>query len=402
MNINLEKFREKIFYAEQHINSDDISEVKNVLSSNYLTQGPIVEKFENKLCEYVGVKYAVAVNSATSALHLACLSLGLRKGDIVWTSANTFVSSANCALFCGANVDFIDIDPETYNICIKNLKKKLILAKKKKKLPKVIIPVHFAGQSCDMKSIYQLSKKYHFRIIEDASHAIGAKYKKFKVGSCRYSSCTIFSFHPVKIITTGEGGVALTNNRNLYNKIKMLSTHGITKNKKLMGKSPKNEIWNYKQKYLGFNYRMTDIQAALGISQLKRINKFLNIRNQIAQIYNEKLKNLPIQLPKINKDCFSSYHLFTIRLNLKKIKFNQKEFFQYLRKKNINLNLLYIPVYRHPYYKNLGFKKNYCFEAEKYFKDSVSLPMYPKLKKKTLFKIIRILKQVLIKFSKKN
>jgi UDP-4-amino-4,6-dideoxy-N-acetyl-beta-L-altrosamine transaminase len=401
VNIKLEKFREKIFYAKHHINSDDISAVKKVLSSDYLTQGPIVEKFENKLCKYVGVKYAVAVNSATSALHLACLSLGVRKGDIVWTSANTFVSSANCALFCGAKIDFIDIDPETYNICIKNLEKKLIIAKKRKKLPKVIIPVHFGGQSCDMQSIYQLSKKYHFRIIEDASHAIGAKYKKFKVGSCRYSSFTIFSFHPVKIITTGEGGVALTNDNNLYNKAKMLSTHGITKNKRLMGNLPKNEIWNYKQKHLGFNYRITDIQAALGISQLKRINKFLKIRNLIAKLYHKNLKNLPIQLPKINKDCFSSYHLFTIRLKLKKIKLNQKEFFQYLKNKNINVNLIYIPVYRHPYYKNLGFKKNYCVEAEKYFKDTVSLPIYPNLKKKKLLKIISILRQVLIKFNKK-
>lgn len=397
----MEKFKKKIFYSKQSINIKDISAVKKILSSDYLTQGPAVEKFEKKLSKYVNASYAVAVNSATSALHLACLSLGVGKSDIVWTSANTFVSSANCALFCGAKVDFIDIDPEDYNICIRNLEKKLIIAEKTNKLPKVIIPVHFGGNSCDMLSIYKLSKKYHFKIIEDASHAIGAKYKNFKVGSCKYSSFTIFSFHPVKIITTGEGGAALTNDFKLYNKIKLLSTHGITKNKKLMGDSPKDEIWNYKQKYLGFNYRMTDIQAALGISQLKRINKFIKIRNQIAKFYHKSLKNLPIKLPKINKDCYSSYHLFTIRLNLKKIKFNQKFFFEYCKKRNLNLNLLYIPVYRQPYYKNLGFNKKYCVEAEKYFKDSASLPIYPSLKKKTLLKTVVILKQVLTKFQKK-
>ena len=306
----------KIYYASQNINQSDIDSVIDVLKSEFITQGPKLDEFENMVRSKVGATHAVAVNSASSALHLACLALDVGADDWVWTSPNTFVASANCAIHCGANIDFVDIDPKTYNMSIDHLKEKLEISRSLNKLPKVVIPVHFAGQPCDMPEIYKLSKKYGFQIIEDASHAIGAKYNKIKVGSCHHSQITIFSFHPVKIITSGEGGMLLTNNNKIFEKLKRLRTNGITSQKKFMDLKniDKEQIWNYQQIELGFNFRLTDIQAALGVSQLKRLDKFLNDRHEIAEYYDENLKDLPIVLPYQKPDVYSSYHLYPIRV----------------------------------------------------------------------------------------
>jgi UDP-4-amino-4,6-dideoxy-N-acetyl-beta-L-altrosamine transaminase len=383
-------------YARQDITKKDIEEVKKILNSNFLTQGPIVPKFEKIISKYCGVNYAVAVNSATSALHISCLALGLGNNDWLWTSPNSFVASANCGLYCGANIDFVDINPKTYNLNISSLIEKLKRAKKAKRLPKVVVPVHFAGQPSDMKKIYQLSKKYKFKILEDASHAIGASYEKHKVGSCKYSDITVFSFHPVKIITTGEGGMALTNNKKIFKKIKRLSSHGITRDKNLMIKRSKGEIWNYQQIELGFNYRMTDIQAALGLSQFKRLNKYVKKRNRIAKFYYDNLKNLDIQLPYVNKNIYSSYHLYPIRIKKNIIKKTQKKVFELLLKKKIQANLLYAPIHRHPFYEKIGFKENDFPESEKFHKDVVCIPMYPKLTQKQLKIIVSSIKKILI------
>ena len=369
-------------YGRQEICRDDIRSVIRTLNSDWLTQGPNVQKFEDLVAEKVGSNFAIACNSATSALHLACKSLNLKKGDIVWTSPNSFVASANAAIYCDAKVDFVDIDPRTYNLSIEKLEQKLIYSKKNNCLPKIIIPVHFAGQSCDMKSIYKLSKKYKFKIIEDASHAIGGSYENQKVGACKYSSITVFSFHPVKIITTAEGGIATTNNRKIAEKLIRDRSHGITRNKKSFQKVYKDEIWNYQQVDLGFNYRMNDIQAALGISQLQKLEKFINKRHQIASRYNLELSTLGICLPYQNINTNSSYHLYPIRVSKKKGGINQRKLFDYLRGNNIGVNLHYIPIYRHPYFRELGFKKGYCEEAENHFKEVISLPIYSGLRKR--------------------
>ena len=369
-------------YGRQEICRDDIRSVIRTLNSDWLTQGPNVQKFEDLVAEKVGSNFAIASNSATSALHLACKSLNLKKGDIVWTSPNSFVASANAAIYCDAKVDFVDIDPRTYNLSIEKLEQKLIYSKKNNSLPKIIIPVHFAGQSCDMKSIYKLSKKYKFKIIEDASHAIGGSYEDQKVGNCKYSSITVFSFHPVKIITTAEGGIATTNNRKIAERLIRDRSHGITRNKKSFQKVYKDEIWNYQQVDLGFNYRMNDIQAALGISQLQKLEKFINKRHQIASYYNSELSTLGICLPYQNIKTNSSYHLYPIRVSKEKGGINQRKLFDYLRGNNIGVNLHYIPIYRHPYFRELGFKKGYCEEAENHFKEVISLPMYSGLRKK--------------------
>jgi UDP-4-amino-4,6-dideoxy-N-acetyl-beta-L-altrosamine transaminase len=380
-------------YGRQEITKNDIKEVNKVLRSDYLTQGPLVPKFEKSIARYCGVDEAVAMNSATSALHVACLSLGLGPKDWLWTSANTFVASANCALYCGAQIDFVDIDPRTYNISIIELKKKLKWAKVKKKLPKIIIPVHFAGQPADMKSIFELSKKYGFKIIEDASHAIGASYNKFKVGSCKYSDITVFSFHPVKIITTAEGGMALTKDKAISNIMRRLSNHGITRDKKLMIKRPKEEIWNYQQIELGYNFRMNDIQAALGLSQLNRLDKYIKIRHKIANKYNLMFKDLDIIKPFQSKYCYSSYHLYPIRISQKKVKNKQKKFYNNLLKAGIGVNLHYIPVHRHPFYEKLGFKFNDFPESELFHREVISLPIYPNLTSENLdFVINTVLK----------
>ena len=381
-------------YGRQEISKDDIQSVIQTLKSDWLTQGPNVQNFEGLVAESVRSNFAVAFNSATSALHIACKSLNLKKGDIVWTSPNSFVASANAAIYCGAKVDFVDIDPLTYNLSIEKLEKKLIYAKKKNCLPKIIIPVHFAGQSCDMKSIYNLSKKYKFKIIEDASHAIGSFYENQKVGNCKYSSITVFSFHPVKIITTAEGGIATTNNRKIAERLIRDRSHGITRNKKSFEKVYKNEIWNYQQIDLGFNYRMSDIHAALGISQLKKLEEFIYRRHEIADFYNSELSAMGISLPHQNVKTYSSYHLYPIRVSKKKGGVSQRELFSFLREKNIGVNLHYIPIYRHPFFRELGFKKGYCAEAENHFKEVISLPMYSGLRKKEQKFVIETLKSI--------
>lgn len=377
-------------YGRQSISDEDIEIVKNVLRSDFLTQGPMVPIFEESVANYCGVKFTIAVNSATSALHIACLALDVGPGDVVWTSANTFAASANCALYCGASVDFVDIDPLTYNIDIQNLKYKLEIASRNGTLPKVLIPVHFAGQPADMKSISQLSREYGFKVIEDASHAIGAEYLESKIGSCSYSDITVFSFHPVKIITTGEGGMALTNNPKVAKKIRQLRSHGMTSDLEDMDFRPPLEIWNYQQIRLGFNYRMTDISAALGVSQLKKIDHFIGQRRKIALKYNESLSDLPVVLPFQSSENLSSFHLFPVRLRLNAIKRTQKEVFFDLNKNGVAVNLHYIPVYLHPYYQALGFKPGHCPNAESYYREALSIPIYPGLTEAMQNEVIRI------------
>ena len=381
-------------YGRQEVTDEDIKSVVDVLKSDYLTQGPQVPIFEHNVKEFCNAKYAVASNSATSSLHAACFALGVSENDIVWTSANTFVASSNCAIYCGAEVDFIDIDPRTYNICSLKLESKLKYAKSQGKLPKVLIPVHLTGQSCDMKKIDDLSKEYNFKIIEDASHAIGAKYLDSYVGSCEFSDITVFSFHPVKIITSGEGGMATTNIKNIADKLLTFRTHGITRDANLI-ENESDGPWYYEQIDIGYNYRMTDIQAALAISQIKRLNKIVKRRHEIAEVYNEELKDLPIQLPWQDPKTYSSFHLYVIRLNLDETDITHKEFFTKMRNAGILVNLHYIPVYFHPYYRRLGFKKGYCVEAEKYYSDAISIPMFPSLKSKDQMKVIKTIKSII-------
>jgi len=366
-------------YGRQEINSADIEAVTEVLRSDFLTQGPVVPAFESAIAHYCGAKYAVAVNSATSALHIACLALGVTKGDLVWTSSITFAASANCAVYCGAEVDFVDIDPKTYNLSLEALEKKLIIARNQGKLPKVLIPVHLCGQSCDVERIYKLSKEYGFKIIEDGSHSIGGRFKDEAIGNCRYSDITVFSFHPVKIITTAEGGMAVTNNIDLASKMGLLRSHGITSSSDFMVETPKNEIWNYQQIDLGFNYRMTELQAALGLSQVQRLNDFVSRRHLLADRYDQLLPKHQIKLPYQAPNTYSAYHLYVIRFNLEQIRKTQRQIYAGLLADGVQANLHYIPVYRQPFYKKMGFPIGYCPEAEKYFTSALSIPLYPGL-----------------------
>jgi UDP-4-amino-4,6-dideoxy-N-acetyl-beta-L-altrosamine transaminase len=366
-------------YGRQDINQDDIEAVITVLRSDFLTQGPLVPAFEKAVADYCGVQYAVAVNSATSALHIACLALGVGKGDRVWTTPITFVASANCALYCGATVDFVDIDPCTYNMSVECLAEKLAQAEQTGTLPKVVIPVHLCGQPCDMTRINALSQQYGFKIIEDASHAIGGKYKDESIGNCRYSDITVFSFHPVKIITTGEGGMAVTNDVVLAKRLRLLRSHGITSTEADMQPRPAGEIWNYQQIDLGFNYRMTDIQAALGVSQMTRLEEFVTNRHAIAQRYDELLSELPVITPYQHMDGYSGYHLYVIRLKLAEINKTQRQVYNALHASGILVNLHYIPVYRQPYYEKIGFTAGYCPQAEQYYAEAISIPLYPGL-----------------------
>lgn len=363
-------------YGKQNINQADIDSVIDVLQSDFLTQGPQVPLFEEKVSDYCDSKFGVAVNSASSALHIACLALGLERGDWLWTSPNTFVASSNCALHCGAQVDFVDIDPRTFNMSVECLAEKLVLAEKEGKLPKIVMPVHMCGQSCDMAGIHELSQKYGFKVIEDASHAIGGKYKNKAIGSCHYSDISVFSYHPVKIITTGEGGMALTNNPELADRMQRYRCHGITSDASRMQPRPAKEIWNYQQIDLGFNYRMTDIHAALGLSQMNRLDKFVAKRHAIASEYEELLSNLPVTTPWQHPDSYSAFHLYIIRLKLDQISKTQRDVFSELYTAGIGVNLHYIPVYRQPYYEQLGFKAGYCPEAERYYAEVLSLPLY--------------------------
>jgi len=383
-------------YGKQDITEEDIAEILKALQSDFITQGPAAVRFEQALQEQCCAKHAIAVNSATSALHVACLSLGLRKGDTVWTSPITFVASANCAIYCGATVDFVDIDDETYNMCPKKLEAKLKDTKALGgQLPKVIIPVHMAGQSCNMEAIHALSMEYGFHIIEDASHAIGAKYQNQSIGSCRYSDITVFSFHPVKIVTTAEGGAALTNNPQLAQTMQLLRSHGVTRNPDLMTHKS-DGAWYYQQIMLGFNYRMTDIQAALGCSQLSRLETYVNQRHSLARQYNELLSNLPLRLPYQHPDTYSSFHLYIIRLDLQNIPVTQAKAFDALRQAGIGVNLHYIPVHTQPFYQKMGFKRGDFPIAEQYYKEAISLPLYPKLKNEEQLYIVDELKRILL------
>ncbi|MEA9598570.1 UDP-4-amino-4,6-dideoxy-N-acetyl-beta-L-altrosamine transaminase [Polynucleobacter sp. AP-Sanab-80-C2] len=382
-------------YGRQELSNDDKNAVMEVLNSEFLTQGPLVPRFEQKIADYCEVKSVVVCNSATSALHIACLALGVSKGDNVWTSPISFVASANCALYCGANIDFVDIDPLTLNMSADKLEEKLRVAKKIDNLPKVVIPVHMAGQSCDMEKIYNLSREYGFKVIEDASHAIGGKYKDISVGSCKYSDITVFSFHPVKIITTGEGGAVTTNQENLAKLMRQYRSHGITSAPNEMSPTSDEEIWNYQQIGLGYNYRMTDIQAALGLSQIKKLDKFVEKRQLIANKYDDLLKKLPLAVPYCHPNSYSTYHLYVVRLNLKKISKSQKEVHNSLRQLGININLHYIPIYLQPYYKQLGFNRGYCVEAESYYREALTLPIYPGLSENQQQFVVNTLHQIL-------
>ncbi len=366
-------------YGRQDINEVDIDAVVAVLRSDYLTQGPVVPAFEKAVADYCGAQHAVAVNSATSALHIACLALGVEKGDFVWTTPITFVASANCALYCGATVDFVDIDSRTYNLSVECLAEKLAMAEKTGKLPKVVIPVHLCGQPCDMAGIYALSQQYGFKIIEDASHAIGGRYKNEPIGNCRYSDITVFSFHPVKIITSGEGGMAVTNDATLAQHMCLLRSHGISSTPADMQTRPTHEIWNYQQIDLGFNYRMTDLHAALGLSQMQRLDKFVTQRHAIANRYDQLLPALPVKTPWQHADSYSGYHLYVIRLKLGEAKKTQKQLYKALHAAGLGVNVHYIPVYRQPYYEQMGFEVGYCPQAEQYYSEVISIPMYPGL-----------------------
>ncbi len=365
-------------YGRQDINEADIAAVVKVLRSDFLTQGPAVPAFENAIAGICEAQHAIAVSSATSALHLACIALGVGPGDVVWTTPITFVASANCARYCGATVDFVDIDPRTYNLSPAHLAEKLEIAAKAGKLPKVVIPVHLCGQPCEMGAIHALSKRYNFRIIEDASHAIGGRYKNEPIGNCHYSDITVFSFHPVKIITTGEGGMIVTNDAKLAHLVTRLRSHGITRHAMDMTHAPDGP-WYYQQLELGYNYRMTDIQAALGLSQMERLVEFVAARHALAAQYEDLLKDLPVTLPWQHADSYSAFHLYVVRLKLDLMKVSHREVFERLRVTGIGVNLHYIPVYQHPYYAREGYKREDFPEAERYYSEAITLPLYPGL-----------------------
>ncbi|RBP49885.1 UDP-4-amino-4,6-dideoxy-N-acetyl-beta-L-altrosamine transaminase [Arenicella xantha] len=382
-------------YGRQSINDDDIRAVTDVLTSDFLTQGPEVPRFEDAVRHLVDARHGVAVNSATSALHIACLALGVGPGDRVWTSPITFVASANAALYCGAEIDFVDIDLDTINISVAALESKLKIAKQSGNLPKVVIAVHMCGQSCDMERIFELGREYGFKIIEDASHAIGGYYQNRPIGNCRYSDICVFSFHPVKIITTGEGGMALTNDDKLARRMELLRSHGVTREESEMIDQSDGD-WFYQQIDLGFNYRMTDLQAALGRSQLNRLSSFVKERRNQALRYEGLLKNSSIQLPFESEHCHSSYHLFVVRLSIDACK-GRSKVFEDMRSANIGVNVHYIPVYKQPYYRRLGFVDNYCENAELYYSQALTLPLYPSLSIADQERVVQVLEEAVLK-----
>ncbi|MEH2199670.1 UDP-4-amino-4,6-dideoxy-N-acetyl-beta-L-altrosamine transaminase [Nostoc sp.] len=391
----VEAMNDYIPYGRQDISQEDIDAVIEVLRSDSITQGPAIERFEQAVANYCGAKYAVAVSSATAALHIACLATGLGQGDILWTSPNTFVASANCGLYCGAKVDFVDIDPNTYNLSVDELERKLTWAEKQGCLPEVLIPVHFAGQSCEMEQIAALSQRYGFKIIEDASHAIGGSYQAQPIGSCQFSDMAVFSFHPVKIITTGEGGMVLTNQEELYQRLIRLRSHGITRNSDLM-KGESHGSWYYQQLELGFNYRITDIQAALGASQMQRLDEFVERRWFLANRYNQLLQDLPLILPWQHPNTDSSWHLYVVRLKLDKIDKTYGQIFEELRNAGIGVNLHYIPVHTQPYYQQLNFKWGDFPKVEKYYQEAISLPLYYGLTQENQERVVKTLQEIVL------
>lgn len=362
-------------YGKQDISQADIDAVLEVLQSDFLTQGPKVPEFEAKVANHMGAKHGLAVNSATSALHIACLALGLGEGEWLWTTPITFVASANCGLYCGAKVDFVDIDPQTYNLCPKKLAEKLEQAKHEDRLPKVLVAVHLCGQPCDMEAIHKLSQQYGFRIIEDASHAIGGKYRGEFIGNGRYSDITVFSFHPVKIVTTAEGGMALTNSDELASRMNLLRSHGVTRDQNLMTHEPDGP-WYYQQVDLGFNYRMTELQGAMGVSQMDRLDAFVARRHELARRYDQLLADLPVTTPWQHPDSYSGLHLYVIRLQLDNLSKNHRQVFESLREQGIGVNLHYIPVHTQPYYQAMGFAPGDFPEAMAYYREAISLPMF--------------------------
>lgn len=362
-------------YGRQDISEEDIQAVVDVLRSDWLTQGPTIELFEQEVARYCGAQYAVAVSNATAALHIACLAAGLQRGDILWTSPNTFVASANCGLYCGATPDFIDIDPRTYNLSVDALEKKLVRAEQQGKLPKVVIPVHFSGQSCEMARVAELSRRYGFAVIEDASHAIGGRYRGKPVGSCTFSDMSVLSFHPVKIVTTGEGGMVLTNRKDIYEQLLLLRSHGITRDSGRMEDEPDGP-WYYQQIDLGFNYRITEIQAALGMSQMKRLDVFVARRQHLATRYDALLADLPLTLPWRHPDAYSAFHLYVIRLRLDAIGKTHRQVFDELRQRGIGVNVHYIPVHTQPYFRRMGFKVGDFPAAEQHYSEAISLPLF--------------------------
>lgn len=381
-------------YGHQDIDASDIDAVTSVLRSDWLTQGPTIEKFERAVSSYCGSRFGIAVNSGTSALHIACMACGVTSGDFVWTSPITFVASANCAIYCGASVDFVDIDPVSYNISIPALERKLIAAEKNGTLPKVVIAVHFSGQPCEMTQLSQLAAKYHFRIIEDASHALGASYRHSPIGSCAHSDITVFSFHPVKIVTTAEGGMAMTNDESLSDALSLLRSHGITRDPDDFELVPDGP-WYYEQQRLGYNYRLTDINAALGLSQMSRLEKFIDRRRYLADRYNQALANLPLKLPAQAVHSASSWHLYVIRLQLNQLSRNRKQIFEALRAAGIGVNVHYIPVHLQPFYRALGFKEGDFPESEAYYREAITLPLYPGLSDDQHDAVVRALENAL-------
>ncbi|MDH5913337.1 UDP-4-amino-4,6-dideoxy-N-acetyl-beta-L-altrosamine transaminase [Vibrio splendidus] len=388
--------RTVIPYGKQDITQQDIDSVVDVLKSDFLTQGPQVPAFESALTEHTGAQYALAVNSATSALHIACLALGLGEGDWLWTTPVTFVASANCGLYCGAKIDFVDIDSATYNMCPEKLEQKLIAAKANGTLPKVVVPVHLCGQPCDMVSIAKLAKEYGFKVIEDASHAIGGQYHELPIGNCEYSDITVFSFHPVKIVTTAEGGAALTNQKELADKMALLRSHGITRDPELM-EGDSHGGWYYQQVDLGFNYRMTELQAALGVTQMQRLDEFVAARHVLSKRYNQLLSELPLVLPYQLENTYSGLHLFVIRLKLEEISLTHKQVFDALRENGIGVNLHYIPVHTQPYYQAMGFSDGDFPESECYYQEAISLPMFHGMTEDQQNTVVRVITDILNK-----
>ena len=379
-------------YGRQDITDEDIDAVVAVLRSDFLTQGPIVPKFQQAVATRCSAAHAVSANSATSALHVACLALGLGEGDWLWTSPITFVASANCGLYCGAKVDFVDIDPRTYNMCPAALARKLEIAKQFGHLPKIVVPVHFAGQSCDMAAIHQLGQQYGFSIVEDASHAIGGTYQAAPVGNCRYSDITIFSFHPVKIITTAEGGMATTNSAELADRMARLASHGVTRNPTLMSKEPEGD-WYYEQTELGLNYRMTELHGALGLSQIARLDDYIERRHEIARRYDKELETLPLVRPFQSPASHSALHLYPIWLDPERL--DRKKVFDALRRDGINVNVHYVPVYRQPYYQSMSFSVSDFPKAERYYGGAVTIPIYPTMTDSQQNQIVSALRRAL-------